>query len=415
VGISAALACITAIAIASVPFAFRHPQAPDKQFVIRNGRIVAVSGENGQPGDVPAEGAPRAVTDSSTHDFGVMDPLTMGQHTFVIRNEGDAPLRLIQGPTTCKCTLSDLSDSEIPPGGEAQVRLEWNSGSKYEIYHHEATVYTNDPRNQSLVFAIEGEVRTLLGSDQPDIAFSGVEPDQRKTQELLIYSQIWDSFSLSSIQSPLEGLTWSVEPAAADRLAPWKARSGYVMHVTTPADLPQGYFSTVLNVRVDDVPVPPPPSASPTSEDLPTSEAPPAGDAAADSRMLAIPVNGKVLRRLSVYGNGINAMGIVNAGVLDAGQGARLKLMMKVRDTDPELALERIEVVPDFVQVSVEPHETLARGQSTGLYYLNVEIPRGAPECSYLGAYQGHIKLLTTHPRLPETELKLEFAVVPRR
>ena len=419
VGIAAVLACITAIAIASAPFTFRHPQAPDKQFGIHNGRIVAIGGENGQPGDVPAEGAPQAVTDSPTHDFGIMDPLTMGQHTFVIRNEGDASLRLIQGPTTCKCTLSDLSDSEVPPGGQANVRLEWNSGSKYEIYHHEATVYTNDRKNQTLVFAIEGVVRTLLGSDPTEIVFSRVEPDQPSTAQVLIYSQMWESFSLASMESPLEGLSWTIEPARAEQLAAWKAQSGYMVHVTCPTDLPQGYFSSVLNIRVEDAKLPAPQAAvSGSSSGLSTAETPSAADVtdvAAETHTLTIPVNGKMLRRLSVYGEGIDALGTVNAGVLDVGQGAKLKLMMKVRDTDPELALDRIEVVPDFVKVTIEPHETRAGEQSKGLYDLHVEIPRDAPECSYLGAYQGHIKLLTKHPRLPETELKLEFAVVPRR
>jgi hypothetical protein len=178
----------------------------------------------------------------------------------------------------------------------------------------------------------------------------------------------------------------------------------------------------VLNIRVEDAKWPAPQAAIlGSSSGLSTAETPSAADAAdvadaeAETHTLTIPVNGRVLRRLSVYGEGIDALGTVNAGVLDVGQGAKLKLMMKVRDTDPELALDRIEVVPDFVKVTIEPHETTASEQSKGLYDLHVEIPRDAPECSYLGAYQGRIKLLTKHPRLPETELKLEFAVVRRR
>ncbi|MBM4092928.1 MAG: DUF1573 domain-containing protein, partial [Planctomycetes bacterium] len=59
---------------------------------------------------------PRVRVDNPTHDFGRMDPLTERSHTFVIRNIGDAPLRLEQGPTTCKCTLSGLSNRHVLPG-----------------------------------------------------------------------------------------------------------------------------------------------------------------------------------------------------------------------------------------------------------------------------------------------------------
>ncbi len=428
--LGAALICIAAIAVAAAPFTFRHPQAPGKQFEIRDGHIVAV-GENRAPSaDESAQSFPQAVPDATEYDFGIMDPLTMGEHTFVIRNQGQAPLKLEKGDTTCKCTLSTLDNNEVPPGGEATVRMEWNSGSKYDFYRQAARVFTNDPENHSLVFIVQGVVRTLLGSDPPDVAFSRVEPDQPSTAEVLIYSQMWDSFSLASIDSPLEGLEWSAEPADAQRLAPWKARSGYVVRVTTPPDLPQGYFSTVLNITTvtpqdDKAPGAAGHTAAPQESETPASESslagsPPSDDLGPNSQSagpqsLAIPIGGKVLRRLSVYGTGVDASGTVDAGVLDWGRGAQLKLMMKVRDTDTDLALERIEVVPKFVKVTVEPQEGVGSDVGHGLYYLNVEIPRDAPACSFLGVNQGQIRLVTGHPRLPVTELKLSFAVAPKR
>ena len=41
---------------------------------------------------------PQVSVANPIHDFGRMDPLTTGSHTFVIRNVGNAPLELKQGP-----------------------------------------------------------------------------------------------------------------------------------------------------------------------------------------------------------------------------------------------------------------------------------------------------------------------------
>ena len=70
---------------------------------------------------------PRAVIRERIHQFGTLDPLTTGTHRFVIRNEGDAPLELSGGQTTCKCTLSEIQRRTVPPGESTEVKLTWNT------------------------------------------------------------------------------------------------------------------------------------------------------------------------------------------------------------------------------------------------------------------------------------------------
>lgn len=83
--------------------------------VTRKGRWIYREGlpQEKPPAATSAEAKPKAVAAELLHDFGVMNPLTMGRHEFVIRNEGAAALVLRKGPTTCKCTLSNVSGGEI--------------------------------------------------------------------------------------------------------------------------------------------------------------------------------------------------------------------------------------------------------------------------------------------------------------
>ena len=58
------------------------------------------------PGAAAGKIGPKAVVvNSEHHDFGSMDRNEHGTHAFVIRNDGDAPLTLVTGKTTCKCTV----------------------------------------------------------------------------------------------------------------------------------------------------------------------------------------------------------------------------------------------------------------------------------------------------------------------
>ena len=100
--------------------------------VVRTPKIVSV--ERLREAQQAAHAVARV--DSATHDFGTLDPLTVHEHVFVIRNAGDAPLELTEGPTTCKCTLARLGQNTVPPGGKATVMLQWNTGIFFEYSEH---------------------------------------------------------------------------------------------------------------------------------------------------------------------------------------------------------------------------------------------------------------------------------------
>src|SRR5579872_2905137 len=49
---------------------------------------------------------PKAVIEETEFEFGRMEVGEERSHAFIIRNEGEAPLLLKKGKTTCKCTMS---------------------------------------------------------------------------------------------------------------------------------------------------------------------------------------------------------------------------------------------------------------------------------------------------------------------
>jgi hypothetical protein len=128
--------------------------------------------------------------------------------------------------------------------------------------------------------------------------------------------------------------------------------------------------------------------------------------------VLELPISGRVLRRLAVYGDGLQDNGVVDLGVHPPGHPWRHRLLLKVRDQEADLRLTRVQTQPAFVQVSLAPYGTESGAR---LYHLDLSIPADAPECIYRGAQLGQLELAFDHPRIKDLRLELAFAVMPRR
>src|SRR6187401_3394664 len=83
-------------------FLYHHPRAKDVRIVIDHQTGAAVVAALADPKSAAAASQkplPLARVDYKSHDFGVMDPMSRGTHRFVVRNAGQAPLELTNGPT----------------------------------------------------------------------------------------------------------------------------------------------------------------------------------------------------------------------------------------------------------------------------------------------------------------------------
>lgn len=375
--IPALLAFAGAFLSATASFTYRHPQG-EVLTVTSGGRV-----KREQRSEIEANELPRAVVDARSFDFGTMDPLTMGHHAFMIRNEGQVPLQIQKGPTTCKCTLSSVGRNEIPPGEEATITLDWNTG-RDRFYSHEATIYTNDPNDESIQLRVSGNVRQMLAATPKAVNFADLRPDQPTTAEVVVYSQVWDSFELVEGRASNDRVTWEVEAVSGGRLR--DAKCAKVVRITLPADMPTGQFSEQIQFTIQPVD--------------------------GEQTTLDLPMTGKVPRRLAVMGAGVTSNGVIDLGQIDTGKTLKKRFVLKVRDVDQDLIPTRIKCQPSFVSANIYPYEGAT--QSAGLSTLEIEIPKDAPACSYLGVPLGQLHIDFDHPRIRDLDLKLKFAVVEK-
>lgn len=100
---------------------------------------------------------PDFAIEKQTHDFGKFPKTEMQEHTFRIKNIGDAPLVLLQITTGCGCTTVEHTPDTIAPGKKAKVCVRYDGSGQHTGYFRKSiTFYTNAPRSYGRLF-IQGE------------------------------------------------------------------------------------------------------------------------------------------------------------------------------------------------------------------------------------------------------------------
>lgn len=331
-----------------------------------------------RPADVKAK--PIAVLEDNVFDFGTMEPHQRRIHTFVVRNEGTAPLELREGKSSCKCTIGDVGDNEVAPGEQTVVTLSWRSGEGNRDFAHEAEVLTNDPDSPVLRCRIEGRILSRLLIEPKELAMPGVQPGVAEQSTVTLSTQIWDSFEIKDIRCSMEGMQWNLERLTEEERKTLQSNDGYRITVTTPDDLPEGYFKHNLKFRVQ-----------------PKDNA---------EKVYELPVTGKVLRRISIYGKGINAGGTIKLGKVQRGKGLKRFFNIKVRDQNPVLEVKKVDTMPDFMRVSLVDNGHAA----TGLYRMLLEIPKTAPQGTFI-ADPGKVHIEFENKRFDDIDLNVEFVI----
>jgi hypothetical protein len=322
--------------------------------------------------------------DSLEYDFGSIDPTEECSHSFVIRNAGQAPLQLVKGGTTCKCTVSDMPDQPVLPGKSVAVRVSSKIQQKEGFFSHSVAIVSNDPANQQFWLTIRGVIRTSLGCSPERVVLSDPEAPAGRAPQVLVYSQSWDRFTIRRVESSIKDLKWRTADADPDALRGLKALSGYSLSLDLPP-LPKGKITEWLQVTVQ----------------------PP--DKASAPRVVTVDLFAKDIQRVTVEGPNLQFGDTVRIGPLRRGEGARARLIMKVADEHRCLRIKSIETTPPYLHVSVSPL-SIDRPDA-GLYVILVEVPKDAPPGGYMGPDYAKMRIVTDHPSVPELKFDVLFAV----
>ena len=223
---------------------------------------------------------PKAEVVEPHFNFGTMQRGTTKSHEFEIRNGGVAPLKLRAGATTCKCTLSEVSEDAIAPGTTTHVKVQWTAKSDNGPFRQTASIFTNDPLRPSLELSVDGEILSASGVEPPDLGFGKVAVGDSATAQVYVMSMLQDDLTVSdpelSDAATRDRFDVKIEPVDTKDLPNKSAKRGVRVTVTAKPGLPVGRFAQWLSVKTN----------------------------LADAEHLEIPVQGQIVGDISVHGTG---------------------------------------------------------------------------------------------------------------
>lgn len=99
--------------------------------------------------NTPAGAMPKFEFVEMQHDFGNIKEGDVVKHTFKFKNVGDAPLVISNVQPQCGCTTTNYTKTPVPPNGEGEIELQFDSANKAGPQHKTATVMANIEGGQS--------------------------------------------------------------------------------------------------------------------------------------------------------------------------------------------------------------------------------------------------------------------------
>jgi hypothetical protein len=125
------------------------------------------------PSTAPAGPVPIFECDQLLYEFPEVWSGETVEHTWIIHDQGDAPLRILEVKPDCGCTAADY-DKEIPPGGQGKLTARLSTkglshgGEKSTEVTKSISVRTNDPKAAQIALRLKGKVKARISMEPPN-------------------------------------------------------------------------------------------------------------------------------------------------------------------------------------------------------------------------------------------------------
>lgn len=330
------------------------------------------------PFEMGVEGpAPRLEIDETTHDFQRMVIGDHGFHSFEVRNVGEGTLKLAQGPTSCKCTVGTLGQDEVPPGGTAEVSLEWEGKSEEPMFAQTATIFTNDPAQPTLTLTIQGAVVPWLNTFPGDTWSIGAISETEETPfEFIIVSQMAESFTITGVESSSDLIhVGDITPIPQEDLNMYSnALCGYRLRGRIGLGFPVGGIREQLVVSTD----------VEQAEDL------------------HLRIQSQRMGPYLVVGPGWHAaLKLLELGRFDAADGKTVSVSFLVAEEDFQFT--GVTVDPPVLEITWEEDATF-ESRTRRRIRVDVSAPPGMSPARWVREEPIQVSLATTDPDVPEWE-----------
>lgn len=189
---------------------------------------------------------PRIVFDHTFYDFGTIVEGDTLVHSFPFKNVGSEPLRIKKVRSSCRCTSVLVSEREVPPGGEGQVKVIFYSGARAGLGRitEKVMVMSNDRYEPRISLVLRGKVKPILTIIPQRIDYGDIEVSEPIRRTLIVVDYGDTSLKVTGV-----GTSSPYIKARLDSVGSKENR--YRIEVTLAPNVPVGRLSERLVVHTN--------------------------------------------------------------------------------------------------------------------------------------------------------------------
>lgn len=208
--------------------------------VLLSGTIGAAAGQKG----------PLLRLSSREVDFGRVEQHQQLRDEIMMRNEGDAPLRILKIVPDCGCAAGAPSDSVIMPGQEVSLGIAFSTRTYKGPQNRRITLETNDPAEPKVVVRVLADVRPHVRLDRERLQFPAVRLGETPAQSVVVTADKGLGFKIVSVKGGEGILEWSARSVARPE------EDAFELALKIRPDAPAGSFRKQLKIETEGPPVP---------------------------------------------------------------------------------------------------------------------------------------------------------------
>jgi len=185
--------------------------------------------------------APKAVVDAPHFDFGEQPNNQTIEHTFVLRNEGDATLEITNIRSSCGCTVGNVSSLVVAPGETSDITGLFNLRGRQGTQRSVLTVELNDPARPRLQLSMGGVATQELDVRPNRLFFGQVYGGQQSTRQVEVVGRPETPFDITGVETGSEYFSARVLEAEAPH--------HYRIDIETAAPQQAGMIQAVVRIH----------------------------------------------------------------------------------------------------------------------------------------------------------------------
>lgn len=165
--------------------------------IVVTARSARAQAAPGGPAASAPSGTPKIEFTESKHEFGKVWVGDKLEHTFQVRNTGDAELRILSVKPKCGCTTPSGYPSAIAPGATGEFLFRLVADRYRGDFSTTVDIETNDPANKMVKLTLAGHMQHFIEVTPISVTFDKLRPNESAQTTVKLENKIDKELKLS--------------------------------------------------------------------------------------------------------------------------------------------------------------------------------------------------------------------------